>query len=163
MIPLVWQVTVSELDPEHAYIQITHVVPYFTPEELERRKTSFERANNISRFVFETPFTRDGKASGDVTKHCMMKTILTSEARNITASCTHINKIFFFSCVTVMYLGRNCHGNVTLTIYFCLPVSCTAASQWFPYVKKRIVVVDQEQMELSPIQVLAHTAREEHP
>ena len=69
---------VLELDPEHAYIQITHVEPYFTVEELERRKTMFERANNISRFFFETPFTKDGKSSGDVTKHCMLKTILTS-------------------------------------------------------------------------------------
>ena len=28
-----------------------------------------------------------------------------------------------------------------------------AASHWFPYIKKRISVVDQEQMELTPIQV----------
>ena len=28
-----------------------------------------------------------------------------------------------------------------------------AASHWFPYIKKRIPVVDQEQMELTPIQV----------
>ncbi len=70
-----------DLDPEHAYIQITHVEPYFTPEDLEKRKTKFEMANNISRFVFETPFTKDGKSRGDVTKQCMRKTILTSELR----------------------------------------------------------------------------------
>ena len=69
----------ATLDPEHAYIQITHVEPYFTPEELEERPTNFERENKISRFVFETPFTSDGKPHGDVTKQCMRKTILTSE------------------------------------------------------------------------------------
>lgn len=73
------QVNATELEPEHAYIQITHVEPYFLPEDLERRKTKFERTNNISRFVFETPFTKDGKSRGDVTKQCMRKTILTSE------------------------------------------------------------------------------------
>ena len=76
---VVFQVNVSSLNPEHAYIQITHVEPYFTPKDLERRKVKFERENNISRFVYETPFTVDGKTHGDVTKHCMRKTILTSE------------------------------------------------------------------------------------
>ena len=70
---------VVSLNPDHAYIQITHVEPYFTAEELERRLTKFERENQISTFVFETPFTQDGKAHGDVTKQCMRKTILTSE------------------------------------------------------------------------------------
>ncbi len=73
------QVTVGDLDPEHAYIQITHVEPYLLPEDLERRKTKFERTNNISRFVFETPFTKEGKSRGDVTKQCMRKTVLTSK------------------------------------------------------------------------------------
>ena len=77
--PHTHQVNASELDPEQAYIQITHVEPYFTTEDLERRKTAFERANNISRFMFETPFTKDGRARGDVTKQCMRKTILTSK------------------------------------------------------------------------------------
>ena len=69
----------SALDQEHAYIQITHVVPYFESEELERRKTKFERENKISKFVYETPFTRNGRTHGDVTKQCMRKTLLTSE------------------------------------------------------------------------------------
>ncbi len=64
---------------EMAYIQITHVVPYFSPRELEERKTKFEKENNIAKFVFETSFTQDGKAHGDITKQCMRKTILTSE------------------------------------------------------------------------------------
>ena len=73
------QVNTSTLNPDHANIQITHVEPYFAPEELEQRQTHFERENKISRFVFETPFTSDGKPHGDVTKQCMRKTILTSK------------------------------------------------------------------------------------
>lgn len=83
------------MNHEHAYIQITHVEPYFTPEELETRQTSFERQNRISRFVFETPFTSDGKAHGDVTKQCMRKTILTSKffiVRHLTQSSPEFSK-----------------------------------------------------------------------
>ena len=69
----------TSLDLEHAHIQITHVQPYFSAKDLDERKTKFERENNISKFVFETPFTQEGKAHGDVTKQCMRKTILTSE------------------------------------------------------------------------------------
>ena len=72
------QVNPSSLDLDHAHIQITHVEPYFTPEELQERRTKFERENKISRFVFETPFTPDGRAHGQVTQQCMRKTILTS-------------------------------------------------------------------------------------
>ena len=75
-----YQVNVAALNLEHAYIQITHVQPHFSPEDLDERKTKFERENNISKFVFETPFTQDGKPHGDVTKQCMRKTILTSKA-----------------------------------------------------------------------------------
>lgn len=73
------QVNTGTLNLDHASIQITHVEPYFTSKELEERKSKFERENNISRFMFETPFTQDGKTHGDVTKQCMRKTILTSE------------------------------------------------------------------------------------
>ena len=72
------QVNPSSLDLDHAHIQITYVEPYFTAEELQERRTKFERENKISRFVFETPFTPDGRAHGQVTRQCMRKTILTS-------------------------------------------------------------------------------------
>ncbi len=86
------QVNVSALNLEHAHIQITHVEPYFTPTDLDERKTKFERENNISKFVFETPFTQDGKAHGDVTKQCTRKTILTSkeEEKDGWVSCLYI-------------------------------------------------------------------------
>ena len=73
------QVNPSALDLDHAHIQITHVEPYFSSEQLQERQTKFEQQNKISRFVFETPFTQDGRTHGDVTKQCMRKTILTSE------------------------------------------------------------------------------------
>ena len=63
---------------DHAHIQITHAEPYFTPEELQERRTKFERENKIGQFVFETPFTPDGKQHGDVTRQRVRKTILTS-------------------------------------------------------------------------------------
>ena len=73
------QVNTATLNLDHAYIQITYVVPYFSTKELEERKCKFERENNISRFTFETPFTQDGKTHGNVTRQCMRKTILTSK------------------------------------------------------------------------------------
>jgi len=51
---------------------------YFTVEGLQESKTEFEWENKISWFVFETPFTPDGKQHGEVTRQCMRKTILTS-------------------------------------------------------------------------------------
>jgi len=72
------QVTTSSVDMDHTHIHITHAEPYFTPEELQERRTKFERENKISQFVFETPFTPDGKQHGDITRQCMRKTILTS-------------------------------------------------------------------------------------
>jgi hypothetical protein len=94
----------SSLDMDHAHIQITHVEPYFTEETILDRPSQFERANKLSSFVFETPFTKDGRQQGDVSKQCMRKTVLTT-------------------------------------------------SHWFPYIKKRILIIHQEQFVLSPIEV----------
>lgn len=74
------QVNPNDLDPKYAYIQVTHVVPYFTEMELLERQTEFERHNNISEFMFETPFTLDGtKARGQLEEQCKRRTILTTE------------------------------------------------------------------------------------
>ena len=69
----------ESLAADYANIQITHVEPYFTEEMLQERPSQFERTNNLSRFVFEAPFTREGKQQGDVTRQCTRKTIVTSE------------------------------------------------------------------------------------
>lgn len=60
------------------YIQVSHVVPYFTANEYAERHTKFEQENQISRFVFETPFTATGKAQGNIVDQWIKKTILTS-------------------------------------------------------------------------------------
>ena len=51
-------VDIEELDSRLAYVQVTHVVPYFSEEESSNRQTEYERNNNINQFVFETPFTK---------------------------------------------------------------------------------------------------------
>ncbi len=73
-----YQVNPQDLNPKCAYIQVTHVTPYFDSKELNDRVTDFERTNNIRRFMYETPFTKDGKARGDIVEQYKRRTILTS-------------------------------------------------------------------------------------
>ncbi|XP_068136889.1 dedicator of cytokinesis protein 10 isoform X2 [Hyperolius riggenbachi] len=72
------KVNPKDLDPKFAYFQVTYVMPYFDEKELEDRKTDFERHHNISRFVFETPFTLSGKKHGGVEEQCKRRTVLTT-------------------------------------------------------------------------------------
>lgn len=69
------------MDSKYAYIQVTHVIPYFEEKELQERKTDFERAHNIRRFMFEMPFTQSGKRQGGVEEQCKRRTILTGIVR----------------------------------------------------------------------------------
>ncbi|XP_051876848.1 dedicator of cytokinesis protein 11 [Pristis pectinata] len=98
------KVNAKTLDQKFAYMQVTFVEPYFDEKELPERKTHFERNHNITRFVFETPYTLSGKKQGGVEEQCKRRTILTT---------THS----------------------------------------FPYVKKRIGVAHEQQVELKPIDV----------
>eukprot|EP01102_Stenamoeba_stenopodia_P022451 TRINITY_DN9354_c0_g1_i1.p1 TRINITY_DN9354_c0_g1~~TRINITY_DN9354_c0_g1_i1.p1 ORF type:complete len:288 (+),score=78.59 TRINITY_DN9354_c0_g1_i1:71-865(+) len=94
----------SQLEPTKGYLQIVYVEPYLTAEEQAKRTaTPWDRRFNITRFVFETPFTPSGKAHGDTAEQWKRKTILTAE----------------------------------------LP---------FPFVVKRLLVVNKEEVELSPIE-----------
>ncbi|XP_076304439.1 dedicator of cytokinesis protein Ziz isoform X14 [Tachypleus tridentatus] len=69
----------EDLDPKYAYIQVTHVTPYFEEVELSQRQTEFERNNDLRRFVFETPFTLSGnKAQGIPEEQCKRRTVLTT-------------------------------------------------------------------------------------
>ncbi|KAM4772704.1 dedicator of cytokinesis protein 10-like isoform 2-T2 [Rhinophrynus dorsalis] len=72
------KVNPKDLDPKFAYVQVTYVTPYFDEKELEDRKTDFEKHHNISRFVFETPFTLSGKKHGGVEEQCKRRTVLTT-------------------------------------------------------------------------------------
>ena len=82
MIVLLWpifQVNQNDLDPKLAYIQVTYVTPFYDEKELEDRTTDFERNNNIKRFMYETPFTKNGKARGEIEEQYKRRTILISE------------------------------------------------------------------------------------
>ncbi|XP_048744096.2 dedicator of cytokinesis protein 9-like isoform X7 [Ostrea edulis] len=70
------KVNPAELDQKFAYIQVTHVTPYFEEKELQKRITEFERNNNIKRFMFETPFTKNDKARGEIQEQYKRRTIL---------------------------------------------------------------------------------------
>ncbi|KAM8821681.1 dedicator of cytokinesis protein 9 isoform 4-T4 [Eudromia elegans] len=72
------KVNPRDLDSKYAYIQVTHVIPYFEEKELQERKTDFERTHNIRRFMFEMPFTQTGKRQGGVEEQCKRRTILTA-------------------------------------------------------------------------------------
>ena len=70
---------ISELDSKIAYILITYVVPYFDEVEIEQRVMEFEQNHDVSRFMFETPFTQDGtKSRGKPQDQWKRRTILTS-------------------------------------------------------------------------------------
>eukprot|EP00055_Hartaetosiga_balthica_P016741 m.107051 g.107051 ORF g.107051 m.107051 type:complete len:2103 (-) comp9168_c1_seq1:222-6530(-) len=69
----------SDLDPHKVYIQITHVEPYFEGEDVPRQCV-FEEFVGLKRFIFETPYTVNGKArSENVAEQCKRKTILSLE------------------------------------------------------------------------------------
>ncbi|XP_035376551.1 dedicator of cytokinesis protein 9 isoform X3 [Electrophorus electricus] len=72
------RVNPKDLEAKFAYIQVTHVTPYLEEKELEERRTDFERSHNIQRFVFETPFTADGRRHGGVDEQCKRRTVLTT-------------------------------------------------------------------------------------
>lgn len=82
--PLISQVSIKDLDPKYAHIQVTYVKPYFEDKEMSERKTEFERNHNINRFVFETPFTLSGKKHGSVEEQCKKRTILTSKYKHLS-------------------------------------------------------------------------------
>ncbi|CAD5210255.1 unnamed protein product [Bursaphelenchus okinawaensis] len=67
------------LDHDKAYIQITYVEPYFDIWERRRRTTHIDRNYNINRFTYATPFTRDGKAHGELKDQFKRKTVLTTQ------------------------------------------------------------------------------------
>ncbi|CAL8331861.1 unnamed protein product [Boreogadus saida] len=98
------KVNPKDLDPRFAYIQVTYVVPFFDGEEEQDKRTDFEQHHNISRFVFETPFTLSGKKHGEVEEQCKRRTVLST-------------------------------------------------SSSFPYLKKRIQVVEQQSTEMNPLEV----------
>ncbi|XP_013878404.1 dedicator of cytokinesis protein 11 [Austrofundulus limnaeus] len=70
------KVNPKELDSRFAHVQVTFVKPYFEEKEAPEKKTDFEKCHNISRFVFETPYTLSGKKHGGVEEQCKRRTVL---------------------------------------------------------------------------------------
>jgi hypothetical protein len=68
----------SKLDPQKLYLQITHLEPFFTAEEAEKLNY-FKRNVLLSKFVFTTPFTLDGRTQGAVEDQYIRKTILSGD------------------------------------------------------------------------------------
>nr|CAD7194888.1 unnamed protein product [Timema douglasi] len=68
----------SVLDPKYAYIQVTSVASYFEKGDLEDRQTEFEQSHDINCFMYETPFTKEGKAQGNPEDQWKRRTILTT-------------------------------------------------------------------------------------
>uniref|UniRef100_A0ABM5FS84 Dedicator of cytokinesis protein 8 isoform X2 n=1 Tax=Pogona vitticeps TaxID=103695 RepID=A0ABM5FS84_9SAUR len=68
----------SKLDPTKAYIQITYVEPYFDDYEMKDRVTHFEKNFSLRRFMYTTPFTRNGRPRGELSEQYKRKTILTT-------------------------------------------------------------------------------------
>lgn len=71
-------VNTATLDPDKIYLQITFVEPFFEAYEMRQRATQFEKSFNINRFIFSTPFTKAGKAHGELHEQFKRKTILTT-------------------------------------------------------------------------------------
>jgi hypothetical protein len=69
----------KQLDQEKAYLQITYVDPYFDTWERRRRTTHFDQNYGINRFVYYTPFTKDGKAHGSLDNQYKRRTILSTK------------------------------------------------------------------------------------
>ncbi|XP_074836429.1 dedicator of cytokinesis protein 6 isoform X3 [Carettochelys insculpta] len=58
--------------------KLTYVEPFFDTYELKERVSYFERNYNLRSFVFCTPFTRDGRAHGELHQQHKRRTLLTT-------------------------------------------------------------------------------------
>jgi len=70
----------NKLKEDTCYLQITYLRPYIEELELNERQTNFEQNTNLSTFLFQTPFTKGGKAHAKgVTQQWKRKTLLVVE------------------------------------------------------------------------------------
>eukprot|EP00045_Choanoeca_perplexa_P017909 m.271404 g.271404 ORF g.271404 m.271404 type:complete len:2093 (+) comp17671_c2_seq2:84-6362(+) len=68
-----------KLDSKKAYLQITHVEPHWPTDDEEAKKPHFELHHEVRYFIYSTPFTKSGKARGEIADQCMRKTVLTMD------------------------------------------------------------------------------------
>lgn len=86
IIPDSRQVNAEELQPGVCYLQITAVDPVMEDEDLESRRerifslsTGGVRGRVFDRFLFDTPFTKNGKSQGGLEDQWKRRTVLQSE------------------------------------------------------------------------------------
>ncbi len=75
------QVDRNRLDGQRCFVQITYVEPFLEKWERRRRVTHFDRNTKLTRFVYATPFTKDGKAHGALHEQYKRRTVLTTQYR----------------------------------------------------------------------------------
>ncbi|KAE9549990.1 hypothetical protein FO519_006810, partial [Halicephalobus sp. NKZ332] len=66
-----------KLNPEKAYLQITYVEPYLETWEKRKRGTHLQCNYKLKNFVYATPFTKDGRAHGELKDQFKRRTVLT--------------------------------------------------------------------------------------
>ena len=71
----------KELDPNLGYIQVTFVKQARSHGKEKDRATEYEQNVDINTFMYETPFTKSGKARGLLSEQYLRKTYLTVEKR----------------------------------------------------------------------------------
>ncbi|XP_059634647.1 guanine nucleotide exchange factor SPIKE 1 isoform X2 [Cornus florida] len=86
IIPDSRQVKADELEPRACYLQITAVDPVMEDEDLGSRRerifslsTGSVRARVFDRFLFDTPFTKNGKTQGGLEDQWKRRTVLQTE------------------------------------------------------------------------------------
>jgi hypothetical protein len=86
IIPDSRQVNADELQPGVCYLQITAVDPVMEDEDLGSRRerifslsTGTVRARVFDRFLFDTPFTKNGKTQGGLEDQWKRRTVLQTE------------------------------------------------------------------------------------
>lgn len=102
------------------YIQVIHVQPYFSKEELATERVSFfERNNNLKKFFYETPYQI---SEGEVSPGRENKGQQQQQPQ---------------------------HGEL---LRLCKRKIILETSHWFPYVKKRILVMYEKTIDLNPLE-----------
>jgi len=69
-------VDVTKLDAQDCIMQITFVTPLFDAEEKAKRESFIDLNTNVVSFKFSTPFTKSGKAYGDISDQHKRNTVL---------------------------------------------------------------------------------------
>lgn len=73
------QIDASQLDSKLAYIQVTSVAPHVEPEHAAERQTEFEINHDVDTFMFEAPFTKDGRVRANPEDQWKRRTVLYSK------------------------------------------------------------------------------------